>query len=576
MPTASIPNFALPDIASIVPAKGVEVGTAESFLALLNAGGGGKPSISHGDDREDDRRLPPAAPIDIPQPALRAVPGTRQADAEEVIKPADNKPVEIVLAPAPAHPAQKPAVQKTTAPAQDDDTAVSDAALPADTPADDNQPVGDNVAQGIAKFRLRLQEQLSDISQLLQSIIQALAGAAQTADGTAVPTTNETPSPELAVLTDIQSILEQLQQILPGQTIPAQGALPPGQLQALLGQLQKDIIQLSQLLQADTGSDTPVLPDFSALGAELKQHISEIRSQLQQIKSDNEDLLAQMQQTLPQDNIGARLAQAVPTLKDMLARHGLVLQDSVVNDTAAPEETTASTKPLMVAPKFADITSGAAATQNNAPATGPATLQPTVSFTASSNTGTNMGGGNNSNPGQGQPMAQPLTAVSAAQTPAGTGNVNMLSFARLLDSPPAARPVLEQISFQIKTATNDGSSKIHIQLDPAELGKLTIQLNVGADGKTGVSITADSKQTLTLLQQDAHGLARALTDAGLSTDSGSLNFNLSGGQQEAGDGTPGQAAQTYQNSQPEDEIAAIDVLTRSYLVNLAEGLDIKI
>lgn len=47
-------------------------------------------------------------------------------------------------------------------------------------------------------------------------------------------------------------------------------------------------------------------------------------------------------------------------------------------------------------------------------------------------------------------------------------------------------------------------------------------------------VTVERPETLELLQRDARGLERALQDAGLRTDSGSLNFNLRGdGQQSA-------------------------------------------
>jgi flagellar hook-length control protein FliK len=131
----------------------------------------------------------------------------------------------------------------------------------------------------------------------------------------------------------------------------------------------------------------------------------------------------------------------------------------------------------------------------------------------------------------------------------------------------------------VKTALSDGSSKITIQLNPPDLGKVDVRLEIGADGKTsGVTITASNQDTLNLLQRDAQGLTRALNDAGLTTDSGSLNFSLGGGQQNQTQAGTQQAATTYQQAQPEedDPVTAINAITRSYVVNLAEGLDITI
>src|SRR5690606_372720 len=137
------------------------------------------------------------------------------------------------------------------------------------------------------------------------------------------------------------------------------------------------------------------------------------------------------------------------------------------------------------------------------------------------------------------------------------------------------KPIPEQISLQVKTAVADGSSKITIQLDPKDLGKLDIKLHVTADGKTGVVITADNGNTLNLLQRDAQNLLRALHDAGLQADGGSLSFNLRGDQQ--GQQGNSHMAGNYQKAQPdEDEDALILAVSRQYTVNLNDGLDITI
>ncbi len=177
----------------------------------------------------------------------------------------------------------------------------------------------------------------------------------------------------------------------------------------------------------------------------------------------------------------------------------------------------------------------------------------------------NKGGNDNSQLMFGIARANPQAASS---TQAGNA-----SFSRILQQ-TTPQPVLEQVVFHVKSAVESGGSKIHIQLHPAELGKLDIKLEVDADGKTGITVTADNKNTLDLLQRDSRGLERALADAGLKADSGSLSFNLRGGEQEKGnDQAPSQA---YRQPQLEEEPLALDLLTKSYVVNLSEGLDIKI
>jgi len=48
------------------------------------------------------------------------------------------------------------------------------------------------------------------------------------------------------------------------------------------------------------------------------------------------------------------------------------------------------------------------------------------------------------------------------------------------------------------------------------------------DGRMTATIMADNKDTLDMMQKDARGLAKALQDAGLNTNSGDLNFSMRG------------------------------------------------
>ncbi len=55
-----------------------------------------------------------------------------------------------------------------------------------------------------------------------------------------------------------------------------------------------------------------------------------------------------------------------------------------------------------------------------------------------------------------------------------------------------------------------------------------MKLNIGNDGAVKAIISIERPETFDLLQRDARGLEKALQDAGLKTDSGSLSFNLKG------------------------------------------------
>jgi len=107
----------------------------------------------------------------------------------------------------------------------------------------------------------------------------------------------------------------------------------------------------------------------------------------------------------------------------------------------------------------------------------------------------------------------------------------------------ARTAVTEQVTVQISKAINDGNDKIRIQLKPAHLGRVDVQLDVSQDGRVTAVISADNKDTMDLLKQDSRELEKAMREAGLNLDSGDLSFNLRG---QNGNSAEGQ--ETAQNS----------------------------
>ncbi len=93
-----------------------------------------------------------------------------------------------------------------------------------------------------------------------------------------------------------------------------------------------------------------------------------------------------------------------------------------------------------------------------------------------------------------------------------------------------ANPVFvnTQVAVHITRAAAEGLDRIIIQLQPESLGKVDVKLEIGNDGRLTAVILAERTDTLDMLQRDARGLERALQEAGLKTDSGSLSFHLRG------------------------------------------------
>ncbi|WP_158047153.1 flagellar hook-length control protein FliK [Skermanella pratensis] len=93
---------------------------------------------------------------------------------------------------------------------------------------------------------------------------------------------------------------------------------------------------------------------------------------------------------------------------------------------------------------------------------------------------------------------------------------------------PMPHTPAEQVSVQIGKAAAGRIDQMVINLKPVELGNVEVKLDFGADGRVQASIRAERPETLEMLQKDQRTLERALADAGLRTDAGSLTFDLKG------------------------------------------------
>jgi flagellar hook-length control protein FliK len=137
-------------------------------------------------------------------------------------------------------------------------------------------------------------------------------------------------------------------------------------------------------------------------------------------------------------------------------------------------------------------------------------------------------------------------------------------------------PVADQVLVQIKSAGADSGSQIKIQLHPEDLGKVVVQMNTDSDGKTGISITADNRQTLALLQNEARSLENALRDIGLKTDTGGLSFNLSGQQHQQQNPNSFGGYTQVAAATTDDDADYYTAPTAIYSLGIQQGLDIRV
>lgn len=159
--------------------------------------------------------------------------------------------------------------------------------------------------------------------------------------------------------------------------------------------------------------------------------------------------------------------------------------------------------------------------------------------------------GNGADPGLPTDLPDGLTGTGATGEPAkaqGTDFAQSLRQSAAPHRPNAYMPPAHQMALQVQRAIQDGNERLSIRLNPQELGRIDVQLEIGSEGKLRAKVMVENPQTLEMLRKDAGTLEKALQDAGLQTDQNSLTFSLQDNgdqarerqerQEQSGHGTP--------------------------------------
>ncbi len=85
---------------------------------------------------------------------------------------------------------------------------------------------------------------------------------------------------------------------------------------------------------------------------------------------------------------------------------------------------------------------------------------------------------------------------------------------------------LNELAVEIATRAGKGERRFDIRLDPPELGRIDVRLEIDNKGNTTTKLIVERSETLDMLKQDARGLEKALQNAGLKLDAGGLEFSL--------------------------------------------------
>ncbi|CCD93551.1 putative flagellar hook length determination protein [Bradyrhizobium sp. ORS 375] len=181
------------------------------------------------------------------------------------------------------------------------------------------------------------------------------------------------------------------------------------------------------------------------------------------------------------------------------------------------------------------------------------------------------------------PVPDPSAQAAAALQPqlsTPTAQTNPITAANLTATAATTASVpLHGLAVEIAASALNGKSRFEIRLDPAELGRIDVRIDVDRNGQVTSHLRVEKPETLAMLQQTAPQLQQALQDAGLKSNNSGLQFSLrdqnSSGQN---GGDPQQNGNSHRLIVAEDENVPVQLAGRSYgrMFGAQGGVDIRV
>ena len=169
------------------------------------------------------------------------------------------------------------------------------------------------------------------------------------------------------------------------------------------------------------------------------------------------------------------------------------------------------------------------------------------------------------------PQAAVLTQPQFSVPLAVPGNVSVTA------ATGAPVPV-SGLALEIAASVQSGKTRFEVRLDPADLGRIDVRIDVDRNGQVTSHLTVEKPETLSMLRQDAPQLQQALNDAGLKTNNGSLQFSLrdqsSSGQQN--NNQSGGNAHRLVINQEDNQAAAVAGQSYGRMLGAGGGVDIRV
>ncbi len=136
-----------------------------------------------------------------------------------------------------------------------------------------------------------------------------------------------------------------------------------------------------------------------------------------------------------------------------------------------------------------------------------------------------------SKPDTAAPAATPVAAnTDAAAAQQGAQAAAAATTATRAIHAAYAAPVqqlnIPQVAFEVARQFEAGNTKFQIRLDPAELGRIDVKLDLDKNGTVNAHMVVERPETLDLMMRDQRALQQALQQTGLDTSKTNLEFSL--------------------------------------------------
>lgn len=177
------------------------------------------------------------------------------------------------------------------------------------------------------------------------------------------------------------------------------------------------------------------------------------------------------------------------------------------------------------------------------------------------------------------PALQTTAGMQQQPVQSHTANLTAVAVAPTQTALASNTPVpMNSLAADIALRAAGGNSRFEIRLDPAELGRIDVRLDVDKHGNVTSHLTVERPATLDMLRNDAPRLQQALENAGLKTGDSGLQFSLRDQSSSGQNNDNGSGRNSQRVIITDEDTVPAQVAGRSYgrALGSSSGVDIRI